>query len=47
MTDNPKGKSVLDEYGQSGWKLVSYTAVLKDQSGTNFQYQYVFKRPRK
>ena len=46
-TDNPKGKSVLDEYGQSGWKLVSYTAVLKDQSGTNFQYQYVFKRPRK
>jgi hypothetical protein len=45
MTDKPQGKSVLDEYGLSGWSLVSYTAVAKDRSGTNFQYQYVFKRP--
>lgn len=47
MTDNPKGKFVLDEYGQSNWELVSYTAVSIDQSGTNFQYQYIFKRPKK
>jgi len=38
---------VLDEYGQSNWELVSYTAVPIDQSGTNFQYQYIFKRPKK
>jgi hypothetical protein len=46
-TDNPKGKSVLDEYGKSGWELVSYTCRSKDNTGTNFIYQYVFKRPKK
>jgi hypothetical protein len=46
-TDNPKGKFVLDEYGQSNWELVSNTAVPIDQSGTNFQYQYIFKWPKK
>ncbi len=46
-TDNPQGKSVLDNYGKSGWELVSYTCRPKDNSGTNFIYQYVFKRPKK
>ena len=46
-TDNPKGKAVLDEYGRGGWGLVSYTSRPKDATGTNFIYQYVFKRPKK
>ena len=46
-TDNPKGKSVLDGYGKGGWELVSYTCRPKDATGTNFVYQYVFKRPKK
>ncbi len=46
-TDSPKGKAVLDEYGQGGWELVSYTSRPKDATGTNFVYQYVFKRPKK
>ena len=46
-TDNRKGKSVLDNYGKSGWELVGYTCIVKGQSGTNFEYQYVFKRPKK
>jgi hypothetical protein len=46
-TDNPKGKSVLDGYGKDGWELVDYTVRPKDASGTNFIYQYVFKRERK
>lgn len=46
-TDNPKGKSVLDGYGKGGWELVSYTSRPKDATGTNFVYQYVFKRPKK
>jgi hypothetical protein len=45
-TDNPKGKAVLDEYGKSGWELVSYICRPKDNTGTNFIYQYVFKRPK-
>jgi hypothetical protein len=45
-TDNPKGKAVLDGYGNSGWELVSYTCRPKDATGTNFVYQYVFKRPK-
>jgi hypothetical protein len=46
-TDNPKGKAVLDGYGRGGWELVSYTCRPKDATGTNFVYQYVFKRPKK
>jgi hypothetical protein len=42
--DNRKGKSVLDNYGKSGWELVNYTCI---PVGTNFQYQYVFKRAKK
>jgi hypothetical protein len=44
-TDNPKGKSVLDEYGKSGWELAGCTCRAKDDTGTNFEYQYTFKRP--
>lgn len=46
-TDNAKGKSVLDGYGKNGWELVDYTVRPKDTTGTNFIYQYVFKRERK
>lgn len=46
-TDNPKGKAVLDGYGKGGWELVSATCRPKDNSGTNFVYQYVFKRLKK
>jgi hypothetical protein len=46
-TDSPQGKAVLDRYGKSGWELVNYTCRPKDNSGTNFIYQYVFKRPNK
>jgi hypothetical protein len=46
-TDNPKGKSVLDGYGNGGWELVDYSCRPKDETGTNFVYQYVFKRPKK
>ncbi len=45
-TDNPKGKAVLDGYGKGGWELVSYTCRPKDATGTNFVYQYIFKRPK-
>lgn len=45
-TDSPQGKSVLDNYGKSGWELVSYTCRPKDNTGTNYIYQYVFKRPK-
>jgi hypothetical protein len=46
-TDNPKGKSVLDGYGKDGWELVSCTLRPKDQTGTNFIYEYYFKRAKK
>jgi hypothetical protein len=45
-TDNPNRKSVVDAPGKSGWELVRCTAKAKDPSGTNFEYQYVFKRPK-
>jgi len=40
------GKSVLDSYGKAGWELVEFTCIPADQSGTNFEYEYIFKRPR-
>ena len=46
-TDNRKGKSVLDNYGRSGWELVGWTCITKSPAGTNFEYQYIFKRPKK
>jgi len=41
------GTSVLDGYGKSGWELVSFTCLPADRSGTNFEYEYIFKRPGK
>jgi len=41
------GKAVLDGYGKSGWELVSFTCIPADRSGTNFEYEYIFKRPVK
>lgn len=41
------GAAILDQYGKSGWELVEFTCVPADQSGTNFEYEYIFKRPKK
>lgn len=47
------GKSVLDEYGRSGWELVQFERIPIVETGTNhvattnFEYEYIFKRPKK
>jgi Domain of unknown function (DUF4177) len=47
------GKTVLDEYGKSGWELVQFDripVVAKDTNNvatTNLEYEYIFKRPKK
>jgi len=47
------GKSVLDEYGKSGWELVQFEPIpvvatdANQVATTNFEYEYIFKRPRK
>jgi len=41
------GASILDQYGKSGWELVEFACIPADQSGTNFQYEYIFKRLKK
>ena len=47
------GKTVLDEYGRSGWELVQFEripVVITDTSHvatTNLEYEYIFKRPKK
>ena len=47
------GKSVLDEYGKSGWELVQFERIPVVQTGTdnvattNFEFEYIFKRPKK
>ena len=40
------GKSVLDSYGKSGWELVQFARIPTDKAGTNFEYEYIFKRPK-
>ena len=47
------GKSVLDQYGKSGWELVQFERipVVRTESNhmaaTNLEYEYIFKRPTK
>lgn len=41
------GAAILDQYGKSGWELVEFGCIPADQSGTNFEYEYIFKRPKK
>lgn len=47
------GKSLLDQYGKSGWELVQFEripVVEKDTNNvatTNLEYEYIFKRPKK
>lgn len=47
------GKSVLDQYGKSGWELVQFELIPVVQTDanhiatTNLEYEYIFKRPRK
>lgn len=47
------GKSVLDEYGRSGWELVQFERVpvvatdTNHIATTNLEYEYIFKRPKK
>ena len=47
------GKSVLDQYGRSGWELVNFTTIPASQSGTNYEsatnveFEYIFKRAKK
>jgi len=51
------GKSILDQYGRSGWELVQFTLIPADKTGTNdlsatnvmssVEYEYIFKRPKK
>jgi hypothetical protein len=47
------GKSVLDQYGKSGWELVQFERIPVVQSDTNhvsttnLEYEYIFKRPKK
>jgi hypothetical protein len=44
-SDHREGQAFLDNhFGNSGWELVSMNCVAK---GTNFEYQYIFKRPKK
>jgi hypothetical protein len=47
------GKSVLDGYGKSGWELVQFDRIPVVATGTNhvattnFEFEYIFKRPKK
>lgn len=45
-TDQPNEQAVLENLGKAGWEMVSCTTKAKDPSGTKFEYQYVFKRPK-
>jgi hypothetical protein len=46
------GKTVLDQYGKSGWELVQFERipVVQQDSNhvatTNLEYEYIFKRPK-
>jgi len=41
------GKTILDEYGKSGWELIQFERIPVDKTGTNYQFEYIFKRPLK
>lgn len=47
------GKTVLDEYGNSGWELVQFERIPVVTTGTNhiattnLEYEYIFKRPKR
>jgi hypothetical protein len=47
------GKSVLDQYGKSGWELVQFDRIPVVQTDTNhvdttnMEYEYIFKRHKK
>lgn len=46
------GKTVLDEYGKSGWELVQFERIpvvrtdANHSATTNLEYEYIFKRPK-
>jgi hypothetical protein len=47
------GKTILDQYGKSGWELVQFDRIPVVRSDTNhvattnMEYEYIFKRPKK
>ena len=47
------GKSVLDNYGKTGWELVQFERIPVVQTDTNhvattnMEYEYIFKRLKK
>ena len=47
------GKTILDEYGKSGWELVQFERIPVATTGTNhivttnLEYEYIFKRPKR
>jgi hypothetical protein len=46
-TNERIGKSILDEYGKTGWELIQFERIPTDKAGTNYQFEYIFKRPLK
>ena len=52
-THEPIGQSVLDQYGKSGWELVTCIRIpvvhtdTNHVATTNMDYEYTFKRPKK
>lgn len=51
-TNERIGKTVLDEYGSSGWELVQFERIpvmhrnAQELVTTNMMYEYIFKRPK-
>lgn len=51
-TKERMGKSVLDQYGRSGWELVQFDRIPVVQRAsnhvatTNMEYEYIFKRSK-
>ena len=47
------GKTILNQYGKSGWELVQFECIpvvetdTNHVSTTNMEYEYIFKRPKK
>ncbi len=47
------GKTILDQYGKSGWELVQFDRIPVVQTDTNhvattnMEYEYIFKRLKK
>jgi hypothetical protein len=46
-TNQRIGKTVLDQYGKTGWELIQFERIPTDKAGTNYQFEYIFKRPLK